>query len=636
MDSHAQFRRIRFDDFVVDLRTGELRKGGSPVHLQEKPFQILVLLLERHGDLVTRDELRQALWSATDTFVDFDVGLNTAIRKLREALGDSAENPRYVETLPRRGYRFIRSVEPDAPQSEMEVASPSVPPASDESESRPPVLSRRSVYLTFGIIAVVLCAVPLIRYTPLWGLIFPAHAAKIRSIAVLPLENFSGDPSQQYFADGMTDELITMLARNTSLQVVSRTSAMQFKNARQPMKQIADALHVDAVLEGSLQRSGTRLHMTVQLIYAATDTHLWADSYDREGSEVASLPTEIAQAVGRTVNAAKSGTNSRRPIRPEAYDAYLRGRYFWYALDYKRAQEFMERAVQLQPDYAVAWSGLADAIAVQAVAGWVPSRQVKPQVEQAYRRALQLDDTSAEPHNSSAAANLFLDWNWKVADEESKRALDIDPNLAVHHHVRAYFLTAMNRLDEALLEERRAAQLAPFQHPFAVGLALLNLRRYDAAIEELRLRKEAQPSDPVVRSLLAKCYRLKGMEKESAMELSSMYELWNRKEDAAAIRDAFRNGGASAAARKQLQILKAESTRQYVSAVDMAQAYAALHMKEQTLDSLEAAYEERAPVLVFLQSDPDFDFLRSEERYQALVRKIGLPPANNSANANGL
>jgi TolB-like protein/DNA-binding winged helix-turn-helix (wHTH) protein len=627
MDSRTQFRRIRFDDFVVDLRTGELIKDGNPVHLQEKPFQILVLLLERQGDLVTREELRRALWASTDTFVDFDVGLNTAIRKLREALGDSADNPQYVETLPRRGYRFIRSVERDLPQSDVEVVSPPVSPAADVPQERPHVVSRRSAYVMAAVVTVVLVALVSIRYTPLWGLL-PTRAGKIRSIAVLPLENFSGDPAQQYFADGMTDELITMLARNTSLEVVSRTSAMQFRNAHQPMKQIADALHVDAIIEGSLQRSGTRLHMTVQLIDAPTDTHLWAESYDRDGNQVASLPADIAQAVGKRLNAAKVVTASPRPVRPEAYDAYLRGRYFWYALDYKRAQDYMEQAVQLQPDYAVAWSGLSDAIAVQAVAGWVPSGQVRSQVEEAYSKALQLDDSAAEPHSAAGAAKLFFDWNWKVADEELKRALAIDPNLALHHHLRAYFLTAMNRLDEALQEERRSAQLAPFQHPFSVGLALLNLHQYDAAIEELRLRKEAQPSDPAVRYLLAKCYRLKGMDKEAAMELAYLYETQGQKKEADAVRDAFRTGGPNAVARQELQKLKAESTKQYVSAFGLAEAYAVLHMKKQTLDALEAAYEERSPSLVFLQSDPYFDFLHSEERYRAIVQKIGLPPAN--------
>jgi TolB-like protein/DNA-binding winged helix-turn-helix (wHTH) protein len=636
MDSHTQSRRIRFDNFVVDLRTGELMKDGNPVHLQEKPFQILVLLLERQGDLVTRDELRRALWAATDTFVDFDIGLNTAIRKLREALSDSADHPRFVETLPRRGYRFIRSVEREVPQSEIDSITPPVTATEDVAHARPRQVGRRSAYLAAGVVAVVLVAIPLIRYTPLWGLIFPTRVAKIRSVAVLPLENFSGDPAQQYFADGMTDELITMLARNTSLQVVSRTSAMQFKNAHQSMKQIADALHVDAVLEGSLERAGTRLHMTVQLIDASTDTHLWADSYDRDGNQVSSLPADIALAIGRRLNASITVAAPSRPIRPEAYDAYLRGRYFWYAMDYKRAQDFMERAVQLQPDYGVAWSGLSDALAVQTVVGRVPSRQVRSQVQEAYHRALQLDNASSETHNAAAGANLFLEWNWTVADEESQRALAIDPNLALHHHIRAYFLTAMNRLDEALQEERRGAQLAPFQHPFAVGLALLNLRQYDAALEELRLRKEAQPSDPVVRGLLVKCYRLKGMDKEAAMELADLYEVWGNKLEAAAIRDAFRSGGASAVARRGLQTLRSETTKHYVSALDVANAYALLHMKTQTLDALDAAYEERAPMLIFLQSDPDFDFLRSEERYRAIVRKIGLPPADYTGKHQGL
>jgi predicted Zn-dependent protease len=252
---------------------------------------------------------------------------------------------------------------------------------------------------------------------------------------------------------------------------------------------------------------------------------------------------------------------------------------------------------------------------------------VKAKAEAASRKALELDPTLAQAHDTAGAINLFFEWNWKVADEESRLAASMDPDSALHHHLRAYVLTATQHLDEALEEAKKASQLAPFQHPFGLGVALLNARRYDAAIEELRLRKEAQPSDLTVRFNLAKCYHLKGMEKESVMEIAEAYEQAGNKRTAAAIREAFRNGGAKAVAQWRLNDLKTEARKRYISPRTFALAYASLGMREETLKSLEAAYEERAPFLVFLQSDPDFDFLHSDKRYRAIIDKMGLPPA---------
>jgi TolB-like protein/DNA-binding winged helix-turn-helix (wHTH) protein len=389
-----------FGPYALDLRSGELRKFGTKVKMGEQAFQILRMLLERPGEMVTREELRTKLW-ADDTFVDFDHGLNSAIQRLRDCLSDSAGKPRWVETIPRRGYRFVGQVEwsdegfssdiVSKPSSESEDGgpggeiSPSVRVEPSQALGRASGFGRRIALLVVVALVLLLAAFPIVKR------IQDARSAKqarlIKSLAVLPLENLSGDPAQEYFADGMTDEVITMLAKNPSLRVISRTSVMQYKKVHRPLREIAQELGVDGILEGSVGRTGNRVHVTAQLIHAASDTHVWAESFDRDLSDVGSLQNELAQTIAKQVGATTSGSSKpERRINPEAHDAYLLGRYYWFASEYEKSREYFQKAIDLQPDYATAWGGLADSYSATAAAGKFRPEEVMPQAEVAARK----------------------------------------------------------------------------------------------------------------------------------------------------------------------------------------------------------------------------------------------------------
>jgi len=595
---------------MVDLRLGELRKHGIRLKLGEQPLQILILLLQRQGDLVTREELQAKLW-ANDTFVDFDHSLNSAVQRLRDCLADSAGKARWVETIPRRGYRFAGQVEwsskglaaengaaplvdqEDQPNAHSQVAPApaapsSVPPhagasarvlevpeakSPDRNESAP---AKRSHRWRLAVPALVLCLLgaALLGFNAggvrdrLTG---GSRRPQIHSIAVLPLANFSGDASQEYFADGMTDELITELAKNRSLLVVSRTSVMQYKGARRPLREIARELGVDGILEGSVARSGNNVHMTVQLIYA-------------------------------------------------------HGRYVWFEEGAYRSREYFEKAIQVQPDYAAAWSGLADCYVGSMVEETPPGARVVAEAKAAAQRAVELDDSLPEAHNSMAAASFFLDWDLARANAESLRAIELNPNYAEARHLHSYVLGAMNRTDEALAEQKQSTEIDPFARPWALALAYLRARQYDAAVGELRLRSEARPGDGDTHLLLFQVYHFKGMSKESIRELEEGMRLTMGKEAAAAAHRAFERGGEAAVGNWWLNYSKA-SAKEKTSAWQFAELYAMFGHKEEALEYLEQAYREHSPRLVFLQNEPCYDFLHSDPRYRALVRKIGLPPA---------
>ena len=650
---------------MVDLRLGELRKHGIRLKLGEQPLQILILLLQRQGDLVTREELQAKLW-ANDTFVDFDHSLNSAVQRLRDCLADSAGKARWVETIPRRGYRFAGQVEwsskglaaengaaplvdqEDQPNAHSQVAPApaapsSVPPhagasarvlevpeakSPDRNESAP---AKRSHRWRLAVPALVLCLLG----AALLGfdaggvrdrLTGGSRRPQIHSIAVLPLANFSGDASQEYFADGMTDELITELAKNRSLLVVSRTSVMQYKGARRPLREIARELGVDGILEGSVARSGNNVHMTVQLIYAPTDTHIWADTYDRDLNRALLLPQELSQVIAGEARVGATPVRQRRYISAEAHDAYLHGRYVWFEEGAYRSREYFEKAIQVQPDYAAAWSGLADCYVGSMVEETPPGARVVAEAKAAAQRAVELDDSLPEAHNSMAAASFFLDWDLARANAESLRAIELNPNYAEARHLHSYVLGAMNRTDEALAEQKQSTEIDPFARPWALALAYLRARQYDAAVGELRLRSEARPGDGDTHLLLFQAYHFKGMSKESIRELEEGMRLTMGKEAAAAAHRAFERGGEAAVGNWWLNYSKA-SAKEKTSAWQFAELYAMFGHKEEALEYLEQAYREHSPRLVFLQNEPCYDFLHSDPRYRALVRKIGLPPA---------
>ncbi len=624
----------KFGDFELDPSGFELRRQDRPLKLERIPMELLILLLEKNGQVVSRQEIVGRLWGK-DVFVDTEHGINTAIRKIRTALGEKVEHPRFIQTLSGKGYRFV----PETLNTNSNRAATAAEKVGPPTEALNPPnteviptksgerLSSRWVGAAMGLLLVAVATVAL-NVPGLRDRVFARNQiGPIHSIAVLPLANLSGDASQEYFADGMTDELITALAKNRSLRVVSRTSAMQYKGVRRPLRDIAQELGVDGILEGSVERSGSRVHMTAQLIYAPTDTHVWAESYDRDLNGALSLPEELSQMVANEAKVASSPVRPPRYISPEAHDSYLHGRYLWFGGNNARSREYFQQAIQLQPDYAAAWDGLGDTYGASAVEGEIPPQEAFAKAEAAARKALDLDDSLPEAHNSMAAFYLFNAWDWHRAESESVRAVELNPNYAEGRHLHSYSLFALNRDDEALQEQERAIEIDPFARSWALGAAYIHLRQYDAAINDLRARAGVHPQDPTVQFLLSDAYRFKGMKNEAALHEEQAFLAWGNMKSAAAVRHAFERGGVPAMDQWLLSQDLDQARKKYVSPFTLAYDYARLERKEDTLRALEDSYRERSPWLPFIQKEPVFDFLHSEPRYRDIVKKMALPPA---------
>lgn len=644
-----------FGDFELDPSRFELRKNGRALKLERIPMELLILLAEKGGTVVSRQEIIDRVWGR-DVFLDTEHGINTAIRKIRQVLRDDPSQPRFVRTVAGKGYLFVAEKTEsrtfsegvgevlentkDLNRSEMTaearttiglVSGETSPESSRQNAPARPIASPspHRVLMIAALALFFLAAGLIVSNTGgLRNRLFPPDAAShIHSIAVLPLANLSGDSSQEYFADGMTDELITALAQNHSLRVVSRTSAMQFKGVQRPVREIARELGVDGVLEGSVSRTSNRVHMTVQLIYAPTDSHVWAESYDRDLDQAISLPEELAQTVAREVKSATSTDVPQRHINPAAHDAYLRGRYFWFAGNIPETLSYFEKAINLQPDYAAAWAGLSDTYALRGVfLGGQPKEDLAKAGETA-RKAVELDDSLAEAHLSMAGWYMWS-WNPLQADAEARRAIELNPNYSESHFFRSLILFALNRNDEALQEGKRAVELDRFARSYFSGQCYIALHRFDAAIDELRMQTQLHPDDTDVHDALSQAYWYKGQFNESREELEKVLKLSGRSEDAAAVHRAFESGGAKAVAQWEANDIKVRASKGHVSSFDIASKVALSGDKEETLKYLEVAYLDHEPELIQLQTEPEFDFLHSDPHYHALVRKVGLTPSD--------
>jgi len=622
----------KFGDFELDPSGFELRRLDRPLKLERIPMELLILLLEKKGQVVSRQEIIERLWGK-DVFIDTEHGINTAVRKIRTALREDVERPRFIQTVSGKGYRFVPSAVSTNANGDRAAANVSVPaheiltPASTQAgpnRTWEDLASRKWPWAAVALPAVA-AALLALNVAGLRDRVFANNSiGPIHSIAVLPLANLSGDPSQDYYADGLTDELITALARNRSLRVVSRTSVRQYKDASQPLTKIAQALGVDGILEGSVNRGANQVHINLQLIYAPTDTHVWAQSYDRDLNTALSLPAELSETIAREAKVSSAPAEQQRYVNPQAHDAYLEGRYLWINGNYGESRKDFERAIRLQPDYAPAWSGLSMGIMAIGDGGAPVTREIVDQAEAAARKAVELDDSLAEGHHAMAGMYLFGRWDWDRADAESRRSLELDPNFSEAHHLRSYILSAMNRPEEALEEQKRATEIDPFERPWALGRAYYKVRQYDAAIDEFRMRAQAASAAPWVHAFLSRTYGFKGMEKESEQELEEDTRINYGEKAAAEIRRTYEGGGRRAVLQLQLNDLKTRSRKEYVSPYELAEAYAALGMKDETLKQLEDAYREHSIELVFLQGEPVFDFLHPDQRYRALVKQIGF------------
>jgi TolB-like protein/DNA-binding winged helix-turn-helix (wHTH) protein/Tfp pilus assembly protein PilF len=614
--------------WVVRPTLNSVSRNGDNIRLEPKAMEVLACLAHADGKVVSKDKLIAEVWADTP-FVGDDV-LVRCISDLRRAMEDDAKAPHMIETIPKRGYRLLENVElidSTPPPLPLPVITPADRfSGTTQTGSRRRWQSLQYLSAVIVILAIgVICASWAIRHKI--SLKATGTAAPIRSMAVLPLENLSGDPAQEYFADGMTDEVIIMLAKHLPLRVISRTSVMQYKNVHRPLPEIARELGVDGILEGSVGRSGNRVHLTAQLINAASDSHVWAESFDRDWSDVGALQNELAEAIAQQVGAKTSGlAGPERHINPEAHDAYLMGRYYLNEEQTEKSRGFFQKAIELQPDYAAAWGGIADSYLMPAVEFKSPSSAVMPQAETAARKALQLDDRSAEAHNSMAMIQLFYRWNWAVAGRESARAIELNPNLAESHFGRSYVLRSLNRLEEALQEEKKAMESDPLSEPAGLVYVLIRMRNFDAALSEARMRSDAQSNDADLHDVLSEAYFYKGMEKQSEAESERALQLAGKKNQLAEQIRAYRHGGMRGVLEWKVDRSKRMAAKRYVSPMDFADTYARLGRKEETIRYLEQSYQEREPHVVYLQSDPNFDFLHSDPRYRDIVNKMGLPP----------
>ncbi len=638
-EAHQLRGPLHFGVFEVDLRSGELRKHGLRVRLQEQPFQVLVMLLEHSGEVVTRDELQKRLWPA-DTFVDFDHGLNKTINKIREALGDSAENPRFVETVARRGYRFLAEVKlADAsPVRSSEVATRPEPAA--EARDRQDLAGKLAMPKHFlsslawktSVFVLLLVMTSLVTWKlHSWNRPSPI----IRSLAVLPFESLSSDASQDYFTDGMTDELISDLGQISALRVISRTSVMAYKHARKPLPQIARELNVDAVVEGTVLRSGDQVRITARLIEASADKHLWSQSYEGELRDTLAVQNKVARAIADQIRISlnpqeQAALKSVKVVNPEAYVSYLKGRYFWNkrtADSLKVALAYFNQAIEEDPKYAQAYSGLADTYAL--LGDWqyavMTPKEALPKAKAAAIKALELDSALGEAHNSLAFCLDGFDWDLDSAGKEFLRATELNPGYATAHHWYAWHLALLHRYDEALAEMRKAESLDPLSLIINADLAeLLALAHsYDESIQQSRKTIEMDPNFGLAHNHLGQAYLQKHMNDEAVAELQKAVQLSGGSPTCIAnLARAYVASGRRSEAENLLSDLKKRSNPSHSLASEIAVIYVALGDTGQAITWLKKGYEERFNPGVLLR--PGFDPLRSDAHFQDIVRRIGL------------
>ena len=570
---------VRFGDFEVNLRSGELRRNGLRIKLPNQSFHALSLLLENPGEVLTRLELAQKLWGG-ETFVDFDAGLNSVIRRLRTALGDLASKPRFIETLPRHGYRFLARV---------------------ERESQEDIRSA------------------------------------IGSLAVLPLENLTGDSHQEYFVDGMTDALITRLAQIGALRVISRTSAMHYKRTRKKLPEIGRELNVDAVVEGSVFRSGSNVRITAQLVYAASDRHLWASQYERNLTDILLLQAEVASAIANEVQVRltpqeRGRLASARLVNPEAYQAYLRGRLHWNKRTedgMKKGLELFRQALDKDPSYALSHAGIAECYNMMGYWGVSAPHHVSPQAKAASSKALEIDENLAEGHAARGWAQFSYDWDWGSAEKELQRAIQLNPGYATAHQWYSHLLIYQGRHAEALTEVQRTLELDPLSLVMNSNCAFIYLwaHQYGQAIERVHRTLDLDPYFAPPYLCLGCALQKKGLHAQGLEALCQAVRLSaNSPRYLAGLGHGYAVAGKADRARAMLSELEKLSKERYVSAYDFAILYAGLGEYESVFGWLEKAYEEHSTWLALVNVDPRFAPFHSDPRFRQLLTRLDLAP----------
>jgi TolB-like protein/DNA-binding winged helix-turn-helix (wHTH) protein/Tfp pilus assembly protein PilF len=625
-------RRVRTGLFEIDFGSGELHKEGRKVQLQEQPFRVLEILLELPGEVVTREQLQARLWPA-DTYVGFDEGLNTAIRKLRVAFGDSAENPRFIETVSRRGYRFIAPVEP------LLIPPPSHPTTTVA--AKPRFISPKTLWIGFAVVLAVSALTLFFRPAALRK----QPLGKIM-LVVLPMENFTGDSQQDYLADGITEEIIAQLGSldPQHLGVIARTSAMRYKHTQKSAAQISGEVGANYLLEGSIRRSGDRIRVTAQLIQSSDQSHLWADSYDRELRDVLKIESDIARSVASEIRLTLSQQTHQRlaaagRTNVEAHDAYLRGLQGWNLRTrdgFQQAILNFTRATELDPSYAPAFAGLARVYSLAPVFAGMPAGEAAPKALEAASRALSLDETLADAHCALGFVKSHYEYDWPAAQREFRRAIELEPNNAYAHLFYSNsYLSPLGHHEEAIAEMRRAMDLDPLSphiQSFA-GVTFKWARRYDDSLAQFQKVNQMDPNFPLNHERLAQLFAtLKRYDEAIPEETKARLLAGEKPQDVLAKMDSLKRQLATKGERgyweEQLQFAQDQQNppEAYVRPYGLAIIYAHLAEKAKAFENLENALAERDTQITELAIEPQFDALRSDPRFADLERRVGLVP----------
>lgn len=612
---------IRFGIFEADLLTGELRKKGVRVKLQDQPFQILAALLEHPREIVTREELRRRLWPS-DVVVDFDSGLNRAVNRLRDALGDDADNPRFIETLPQRGYRFFADVESAA------VPPRASPPEAEPISTAPPGTTRRLWIAAAGAAAVV----PLLTLGYRRVFSKPAGREPPVTVALLPFDNLTGDAGQEYFADGLTEETIAVLGRvnPNRMTVIARTSTMVYKRHPKTARQIGSELGADYLLEGSVRREGQKVRVTVKLIRVRDQSPVWSENYDRTGPGVIQIQDELGNAIARQIGVEllPGDTNQRPQTRIlEAYESYLLGRHYWSQVTpgaIHKSIEYYQAAIAKDPSYALAFAGLADAYSVLPVATGAPPRDMRRLAGSAASEALRLNESLAEAQAAGGYVDFWLEWNWGRAAERLRRAIQLSPNSVLAHRYYAHVLSCAGRHTEAIAQITIARQLDPLS-PLTntmAGQFLFYARRHREALEVLDKAFSIDPDYWIAHLLMGHLYEQDGKGEAAIQRYDRAYGASGGNVTALAMKGyVLARNRRHTEAVQIVRTLVDRSKNHFVPPTNIALVYTGLGNRDSAFQWLNKGYEARDVGMVFLAVDPKWDGLRSDPRFQELLTR---------------
>jgi TolB-like protein/DNA-binding winged helix-turn-helix (wHTH) protein/Flp pilus assembly protein TadD len=642
---------VRFGTFELNPQTDELRKNGLRVKIEGQPLRLLRLLIDRPGDLITGAEIQQVLW-ADGTVVDFEHSIKTAVKKLRQVLGDEASNPRFIETVPRRGYRFIAPVQStqkiaESPDQTLGPAASNGSAIQTEHPKEKP--SFRAVaegtsgwsfrrWRVLSVMAMGIALVGVLLY------LFIHHLSeserhgevfRVNALVVLPLDNLSGQKEEEYFADGITEQLITDLGKLNDLRIISRTSSVQYRHTRKTLSQIARELNVDAIVEGTVLRSGDRVRVNVQLIHVPIERQLWAESYDRNERDMLQMQSDIARSIANEIDARSASKKqlnlpAQRPLNPMAYEAYLRGRYFWNKRSeegLKKSIKFFEEAIQIAAEFAPAYSGLADAHEQLVLNDMEPPREHMETALKMARKALDLDPTLAEAHTSLAAVHLYYDWQFEEARAEFARAIDLNPGYSIAHWWYGLCLLSIGDYASARKELERAESQDPLSVPILTdhGFVLTQSRQAAQGVRKIQEAIELDPGSAFSLQVLGFALRSAGRLEEAVAASEKAHSIAPANQLALGLLGSvYAFAGRRTAALQVLRELDELSAHRYVSAYSRVLVYIALGEKDQAFQWLDRAVDERSPRIAYLRSNLTFDPLRSDPRFDALRKKTGI------------